>query len=56
MKKTIVCIDRDGTLIYDEKDHLYLGRDDDWKSKVKMLPYIIDGLTLLMTTPARHFT
>ncbi|MCK5553200.1 MAG: HAD hydrolase-like protein [Deltaproteobacteria bacterium] len=51
MKKTIICIDRDGTLIYDERDHLYLGRDDHWKSKVKILPYVIDGLTLLMTIP-----
>jgi histidinol-phosphate phosphatase family protein len=51
MKKIIICIDRDGTLIYDERDHLYLGRDDDWKSKVKILPYVIDGLTLLMTIP-----
>lgn len=51
MKKTIICIDRDGTLINDEKDHLSLGRDDDWKSKVKILPYVIDGLKLLDTIP-----
>jgi len=51
MKKTIICIDRDGTLIYDEKDHLYIGRDDEWKSKVRLLPYVIDGLKLLRTIP-----
>jgi histidinol-phosphate phosphatase family protein len=50
-KRTIICIDRDGTLIYDEKDHLFLGRDDDWKSKVEILSRVIDGLTLLRTIP-----
>jgi histidinol-phosphate phosphatase family protein len=49
MKKTIICIDRDGTLINDERDHLFLGRDDDWKTKVKILPYVVDGLKLLRT-------
>jgi len=51
MKKPIICIDRDGTLVYDEKEHLFLGRDNDWKSKVKILPYAIDGLILLRTIP-----
>lgn len=51
MKKTIVCIDRDGTLTHDEKDHLFLGRDDDWKQKVHILPYVMDGLAVLGTIP-----
>jgi D-glycero-D-manno-heptose 1,7-bisphosphate phosphatase len=51
MKRTIICIDRDGTLIHDEKDHLYLGRDNEWKSKVKMLPHVIDGLRMLRSIP-----
>jgi histidinol-phosphate phosphatase family protein len=50
-KKTIICIDRDGTLINDEKDHLFLGRNHEWKSKVQILPYVIDGLKLLRTIP-----
>jgi histidinol phosphatase-like enzyme len=49
MKKTIICIDHDGTLVNDEKDHLFLGRDDDWKSKVELLPYAIDALKSLDT-------
>ena len=51
MKKTIICIDRDGTIIYDSKDHLFLGKDDDWRSKVTVLPYAIDGLKLLNNIP-----
>jgi len=42
MKNLLICVDRDGTLIFDEKYHL--GRIDDWKSKVKVLPTVIDGL------------
>jgi histidinol-phosphate phosphatase family protein len=52
MKKTIICIDRDGTIIHDTKEHLFLGRDDDWRSKVKILPYAIDGLRLLSNIPS----
>ena len=48
MKKTIVCIDRDGTLINDEK--FYLGRDDDWQTKVAILPGVIDGLAIINRT------
>lgn len=51
MKKTLVCIDRDGTLIYDSKDHLFLGRDDGWESKVRILPRVVVGLKLLNTIP-----
>lgn len=45
MKNLLICVDRDGTLIFDEKYHL--GRTDDWKSKVKVLPTVIDGLKYL---------
>jgi histidinol-phosphate phosphatase family protein len=47
MKKTLICIDRDGTLIHDEKYHLFLGKDNDWPSKVEILPGVIDGLKKL---------
>ena len=49
MKKILVYVDRDGTLIYDNKYHL--GRTDDWKSKIKILPTVIEGLRLLRTLP-----
>lgn len=49
MKKTLICLDRDGTLIYDKKYHL--GRTDDWKSKIKILPTVIEGLRLLRALP-----
>ncbi|MGB6681945.1 MAG: HAD-IIIA family hydrolase [Candidatus Bathyarchaeia archaeon] len=49
MKKILVCVDRDGTLIYDNKYHL--GRTDDWKSKIEILPTVIEGLRLLRTLP-----
>lgn len=29
MKKILICIDRDGTLIHDTREHLFLGRDND---------------------------
>lgn len=51
MKKTLICIDRDGTLIYDEKDHLFLGKDPDWASKMKILPGVIEGLKKLRNIP-----
>jgi len=51
MKKTIICIDRDGTLVYDSKDHLFLGKDDGWESEVKLLPHVIDGLKALNKIP-----
>ena len=49
MKEIMICLDRDGTLIYDEKYHL--GRTDDWKSKIQVLPTVIEGLKLLKTIP-----
>src|SRR5512143_1065114 len=51
MIKTLICIDRDGTLIYDEKEHLYLGRDNSWKAKVKILPYVTEGMRVLKAIP-----
>ena len=51
MKKTLICIDRDGTLIHDEKYHLFLGKDNDWPSKVRILPGVIDGLKKLRNIP-----
>jgi histidinol-phosphate phosphatase family protein len=51
MIKTLICIDRDGTLIFDKKEHLYLGRDDEWRSNVRILPHVIEGLTILRTVP-----
>lgn len=51
MKKTLLCIDRDGTLIHDEKNHLFLGKNNDWPSKVRILPGLIDGLKKLRNIP-----
>jgi len=42
MKNILVCLDRDGTLIYDNKCNL--GSQSDWKKKVKILPYVIKGI------------
>ena len=44
-KNVLVCIDRDGTIAFD--DNYYLGRQRNWKSKLKFLPLVIDGLKLL---------
>jgi histidinol-phosphate phosphatase family protein len=51
MKKTIICIDRDGTLIHDTREHLFIGRDNDWPQKVKILPHAVEGLRLLNKIP-----
>ncbi len=51
MKRILVCIDRDGTLIDDTKEHLYLGRENDWKDKVKILPFVIDGIKAMNEIP-----
>jgi len=44
MKKQniLICIDRDGTLIYDDK--YYLGRTNNWRSKIKFLRNVVRGL------------
>jgi histidinol-phosphate phosphatase family protein len=49
MKKTLICIDRDGTLIHDTREHLFLGRDNDWQEQVGILPHVVEGLRLLNT-------
>ena len=49
MKKTLICIDRDGTLIHDTREHLFLGRDDNWREQVGILPHVVEGLRLLNT-------
>ena len=46
-KNILICIDRDGTIIYDKKYHL--GSQKNWRSLVKILPYVIRGLKLLNT-------
>jgi len=45
VKNILICIDRDGTLIYDNKYHL--GHQRNWKRLVKFLPKVIDGLKLI---------
>jgi histidinol-phosphate phosphatase family protein len=47
LKHLLVCIDRDGTLIHDSRDHLFLGRDNDWQTQVRILPAVVEGLRLL---------
>src|SRR3989344_3809377 len=48
-ERTIIFLDRDGTLIYDEEYHL--GRQKNWKSLVKILPGVERGLQLLNKIP-----
>ncbi|MDF1593870.1 MAG: hypothetical protein P1P89_20365 [Desulfobacterales bacterium] len=49
MNKAIICIDRDGTLIHDSREHLFLGSDNNWPEKVKILPNAIEGVRRLNT-------
>lgn len=50
MKKNIlICIDRDDTLIYDDK--YFLGHTSDWKKKVRLMKGVIQGIQLLNTLP-----
>lgn len=44
-KNILIGIDRDKTINHDNK--YYLGRQKDWKSKIKILPHVIKGLKLL---------
>ena len=54
MKKNIlICLDRDGTLNYDKKYHL--GKDKNWKSKIRLMPQVTSGLKLLKKLPNTHF-
>lgn len=46
MKKHILlCVDRDGTIIYD--DNYHLGKDNYWRDKIRFLPKIAEGMKLL---------
>ncbi len=45
MKKAIVCIDRDGTLINDKK--FFLGKEEGWQTKVEILPGVSEGLAII---------
>ena len=47
--KTLIFVDRDGTLTFDKKYHL--GRQKNWKSLIKFLPYTIQGLKVLNKIP-----
>jgi histidinol-phosphate phosphatase family protein len=44
-KHILLCVDRDGTLIYD--DHYFLGKDNYWRQKVKIMPKVVEGMKLL---------
>ena len=44
-KKVLVCVDRDGTLTYD--DNYHLGRTHDWEEKLKILPNVEEGIKVL---------
>ena len=46
-KNVLICLDRDGTLIFDIPKHYFLGNDKNWKDEVKILPKVIEGLRLL---------
>jgi histidinol-phosphate phosphatase family protein len=49
MKNILVCLDRDETLIYDNKCHL--GHQNNWKSKVKILPNVVRAIKKLNKIP-----
>ncbi|MFB6245705.1 MAG: HAD-IIIA family hydrolase [Candidatus Nanohaloarchaea archaeon] len=43
--ETVVCVDRDGTLIYD--DHYYLGKTDEWQQKLELMDGAVEGVMKL---------
>ena len=45
----LICIDRDGTILYDKNYHL--GSQKNWKSLIKFLPGVINGLRTLKKIP-----
>ncbi|MDP3881806.1 MAG: hypothetical protein Q8Q31_02920 [Nanoarchaeota archaeon] len=45
MKPNLIIIDRDGTLVEDED--YYLGSDPKWKSQIKILPGVAEGIKIL---------
>jgi D-glycero-D-manno-heptose 1,7-bisphosphate phosphatase len=48
-KNTLICIDRDGTLIHDDK--YYLGKQSNWKKLLKFHPGVIEGIKILNKIP-----
>ena len=47
--KALICIDRDGVLLHDEK--YYLGKTHDWKKKMRILPGVVEGIKKLNKLP-----
>lgn len=43
--KTLIYIDRDGTINYD--DRYFLGSQKDWKKKIEILPGVVEGIQKL---------
>ncbi len=52
MARVIVCIDRDGILLHEDKYNL--GKQRNWKSLVKILPGVVTGLRKLRRLPNVH--
>lgn len=53
MKNVVVFSDRDGTINLDE--NYFLGTNPDWKSQVKFLEGVIDGIRLINSIPKAYF-
>jgi len=51
-KQILICIDRDGTINYDDK--YYLGSQKNWKDLIKFLPRVIEGIKILNKIPNVH--
>ena len=49
MARVIVCVDRDGTLLYEDKYNL--GKQRNWKTLIKILPGVLTGLRKLRKLP-----
>jgi histidinol phosphatase-like enzyme len=45
LKQILICIDKDGTIVYDKRYHL--GHQPNWKSKVKLLDNVVKGIRKL---------
>jgi histidinol phosphatase-like enzyme len=48
-QNTLICLDRDDTILYDNKK--YPGSTKDWKKKIRFLPSVIKGLKILSQLP-----
>jgi len=44
-KSALICIDRDGTILFD--DNHFLGSQKNWKSLFKIMPGVVRGITIL---------